>query len=77
MHCFNQLFGQGTKVAVEVSLMAADTGQIKVGEKVIAIGGTGVGADTALVLTAVNTIDFFDLKIHEIICAMYTQPFSA
>ena len=47
--------------------MAVDAGVINVGEKVIAIGGTGVGADTALVLTTANTLYFFDPKIHEII----------
>ncbi len=63
-----KLFGVGTKVAVEVSLMAADAGLIATGESVICIGGTGTGADTALILRAVNTLDFFKLKIREFIC---------
>ena len=63
-----KLFGQGTKVAVEVSLMAADAGLIKTGESVICVGGTDTGADTALILRAANTLDFFKLKIREIIC---------
>ncbi|MCP3940645.1 MAG: hypothetical protein GY710_04075 [Desulfobacteraceae bacterium] len=63
-----KLFGAGTKVAVEVSLMAADAGLINTGESVICVGGTGTGADTALVLRAVNTLDFFKLKIREILC---------
>lgn len=63
-----RIFGQGTKVAVEIALMAADSGLIGVNEDVISIGGTGRGADTALVLKPVNVQDFFDLKVHEIIC---------
>ena len=63
-----RIFGQGTKVAVEIALMAADSGLISVNEDVISIGGTGRGADTALVLKPVNVQDFFDLKVHEIIC---------
>ena len=37
-------------------------------EDVIAIGGTGRGADTAVVLSPVNSQDFLDLKIKEILC---------
>lgn len=61
-------FGEGTKVAIEISLMAADSGLIKTDEEVISIAGTDRGADTALVLLPVNTQDFFDLKVLEIIC---------
>lgn len=63
-----KLFGVGVKVAVEVSLMAADAGLITTGEAVLCVGGTGAGADTAVVLNAVNTGDFFALKIREILC---------
>lgn len=63
-----KLFGVGVKVAVEVSLMAADAGLIRAGEEVLCVGGTGAGADTAVVLRAVNTADFFKLKIREILC---------
>ena len=45
-----RLFGQGTKVAVEMALMAADAGLAPVDEDVIGIAGTGRGADTAVVL---------------------------
>lgn len=60
--------GQGFKVCLEISLMAADAGLVSVKREVIAIGGTGRGADTAVVLTPANAQDFFDLKVHEIIC---------
>ena len=62
-----RLFGQGTKVAVEVSIMASDGGALS-GNDIVSIGGTGRGADTALVLTPVNQSDLFDLHIREIIC---------
>jgi hypothetical protein len=63
-----RIFGQGTKVAIEIALMAADSGLINVNEDVISIGGTGRGADTALVLKPANVQDFFDIKVREIIC---------
>lgn len=61
-------FGEGMKVCVEISLMAADAGLVRVDKPCIAIAGTGRGADTAIVLTPANAQDFFDLKIHEILC---------
>jgi hypothetical protein len=61
-------FGQGTKVAIELALMAADAGLVRTDEDVISIGGTGRGADTALVLQPANSFKFFDLKVKEIIC---------
>jgi hypothetical protein len=61
-------FGQGMKVVCEISIMAADAGLVRTGEDVIAIAGSGRGADTAVVLRAVNTMDFFDLRIREILC---------
>ena len=66
-------FGQGTKVAIEIAMMAADAGLVKTGEDVIAIGGSGKGADTALVLQPVNSMNFFDLVVKEIICKPATK----
>lgn len=62
------IFGQGMKVACEIALMAADSGLVRTDEDVISIAGTGHGADTALVLSPVNTHNFFDLKVKEILC---------
>jgi hypothetical protein len=62
-----KLFGQGTKVAVEVAVMAADAGALS-GADIVAIGGSGRGADTALVLKPAHQNNFFDLRIREIIC---------
>ena len=61
-------FGEGMKVACEITLMAADSGLVRTDEEVIAIAGTDLGADTAIVLKPVNTQNFFDLKIKEILC---------
>ena len=62
-----RLFGEGTKVAVEIALMASDAGLIPAGEDCISVGGTGRGADTAVLLRADNAQSFFDLKIMEIL----------
>ncbi|HVJ48229.1 pyruvate kinase alpha/beta domain-containing protein [Desulfitobacterium sp.] len=63
-----RLFGQGIKVGIECSVMALDAGLIEFGEKVIAIAGTGHGADSAIVLTPQHSNYFFKTKVHEIIC---------
>lgn len=62
------IFGQGMKVACEITLMAADSGLVRTDEEIIAIAGTDRGADTAIVLRPVNTRHFFDLKVKEILC---------
>jgi hypothetical protein len=63
-----KLFGQGTKVAVEIAVMALDSGLIPHGEDVISIGGSGRGADTALVLRPAHALRFFNTKVKSIIC---------
>jgi hypothetical protein len=63
-----KLFGRGTKVAIEVALMAADAGHIRTDEDIIAIGGSGRGADTALVLRPSTSSHLFDLQVKEVIC---------
>jgi uncharacterized protein len=61
-------FGEGIKVAAEITLMAADAGLVRTDEPVIAVAGTGRGADTAAVLKPANAQAFFDLQFLEIIC---------
>ena len=63
-----RMFGQGTKVAVEIAIMAADAGLLPVDRDCIAVGGSSRGADTALVLRPAHAQDLFDVKIREIIC---------
>ncbi|MBU2488281.1 MAG: hypothetical protein KKA60_02705 [Proteobacteria bacterium] len=62
-----RLFSHGVKVAVEISIMAADSGALS-GKDIVAIGGTGRGADSALVIKPANQSDLFDLRVREIIC---------
>jgi hypothetical protein len=61
-------FCEGIKVAAEIALMAADAGLVRTDEPVIAIAGTGRGADTAAVIMPANAQTFFDLRFLEIIC---------
>ncbi len=63
-----RMLGQGTKVCVEVSIMALDAGLIPYGEAIIAIGGSGKGADTAVIITPSHASSIFETIIHEIIC---------
>lgn len=63
-----RIFGEGMKVACEIVLMAADAGLIRVGEPAIAIGGTGRGSDTALVVLPTNAQNFFDMRVMEVLC---------
>ncbi len=62
-----RLMGEGTKVCVEVTLMASDAGLIPIDRDVIAIAGTSQGADTALLIKPANSARFFDLRIREVI----------
>jgi len=41
---------------------------VRTDEEVISIGGTGSGADTALVIKPAHTHDFFELKVREVLC---------
>lgn len=61
-------FGEGMKVVCEIAPMAADAGLVRTDEEVMAIAGTGRGADTAVVLRPANAQDFFDLRIAEVVC---------
>jgi len=63
-----RIFGEGVKVACEIALMAADAGLVRTDEEVVAIAGTGRGADTAVVLVPTNAQTFFDMRILEVIC---------
>ncbi|HIE23816.1 MAG TPA: hypothetical protein EYP68_06270 [Candidatus Korarchaeota archaeon] len=63
-----RLFGEGTKVCVEIAVMAADSALIPVDKDVICIAGTGRGADTALVIKPAHSINFFDLRVKKILC---------
>jgi hypothetical protein len=55
-----RIFGQGTKVMVEIVAMSADAGLIPFSE-VIAVAGTGRDA----VIKANSSNRFFDIKVRE------------
>lgn len=63
-----RIFGQGVKVAIEVAVMALDAGLLPYDREIISIGGTGKGADTAIVCMPRHGKDFFSFEVREIIC---------
>jgi len=71
-----KLFGKGFKVAIEVLLMAADSGALSMENEVIAVGGTANGADVgtangadvACVIKPAHSNNFYGLQIREVIC---------
>ena len=63
-----RMFGHGMKVAVECAVMAMEAGYLEYPQKVVSIGGRGMGANTAIVTTPVPSSSFFELKIQEILC---------
>ena len=60
-------FSQGMKVAVECLLMAADAGLLDMSQEVVAIAGTGSGADTAIVCKPAYPRTFHALEIREVL----------
>ncbi|MHB8917227.1 MAG: pyruvate kinase alpha/beta domain-containing protein, partial [Desulfocucumaceae bacterium] len=55
-------------VCVEISAMALDAGMIPHGKDIIAVGGSGMGVDTAAVILPAHSNNFFATKVREIIC---------
>ena len=60
-------FSQGMKVCIEIVLMATDAGLIATNKEVMAIGGTGEGADTCIVVKPAYAKEFLKLEIREIV----------
>jgi hypothetical protein len=67
-------FGEGTKVAIEISLMAADAGLISTLTPCIAVAGSGEGADTAVLLRPANAQTFFDLRVIAVLAKPRLAP---
>lgn len=63
-----RMLGQGTKVCVEIGAMALDAGVLEFGLPVVALGGTGRGLDTAMLLSPAYSADILATRIHEIYC---------
>lgn len=61
-----RLFGQGMKVCVEIVMMAADAGLITP-LNVLAVAGTGRGADTVALIKPQSSNRLFDLKVRDIL----------
>jgi hypothetical protein len=59
-----RIFGQGTKVIIEITAMSADAGLIPFSD-IIAVAGTGRGADTAAVIKANSSNKFFEIRVKE------------
>ncbi|MEM3615699.1 MAG: pyruvate kinase alpha/beta domain-containing protein [Candidatus Methanomethylicia archaeon] len=63
-----EIFGSGMKIAIEVSLMATDAGELNEGENVISCAGTYKGLDTAILVKTSYTMNFFkSFEVREII----------
>jgi len=63
-----ELFGAGTKIAIEVAVMATDTGVVDEGEEIVSCAGTYKGLDTALVVKTVYSMNFLKhFEVKEII----------
>jgi uncharacterized protein len=63
-----RMFGQGVKVCVEIAIMALDAGLVPHGADVVAIGGTGKGADAACVVRPAHSNAVLDTRVVEILC---------
>ena len=63
-----RMLGQGMKVCVEISVMALDAGLIPYGQPVIAVGGKGKGADTAVIIKPTHASNILDTWVSEILC---------
>jgi hypothetical protein len=65
---FRTIFSQGTKVCMEIAIMAADAGLIEDIERdIICIGGTGRGADTVCLIKPAPTSLFDRLRVKAIL----------
>lgn len=63
-----RMFGQGTKVCAEIASMALDAGLIPVDEDIIAVGGSGRGADTAWIIRPAHSQEFYNTEMKELLC---------
>lgn len=63
-----RMFSQGTKVAVEISVMALEADAIPYGVPVVSCGGTHRGVDSAIVVTPAYNMNLLETVIHELLC---------
>lgn len=63
-----RMFSQGVKVCVEICAMAADAGYVVSGQPVVAVAGSGSGADTVLVIRPEVSSRILQTRIDRVIC---------
>lgn len=76
---YYKIFCGGIHVCITAVLEATDAGHLKQGEEVVAMAGSFVGLDTAIIAAAANSVNFFkSFEVREIICkprrSRYTWP---
>ncbi len=62
-----RMLGQGVKVGLEISFMAADRGWVRTDEEVMTIAGSGRGADTAMIVKPSPSATCLEAKVKEIV----------
>lgn len=62
-----RIIANGLKVAAECVLIATDQGILDINKEVVAVGGTGSGADTVCVIRPAYSGSLFDLQVREIV----------
>ena len=66
---FLQTLSSGLHVCMTAVLEATDAGYLVAGEEVVAMAGSWVGLDTAIVARSANSVHFFDgFEVLELIC---------
>jgi uncharacterized protein len=63
-----RIFCQGAKVCVEMAAMVADAGLVAAREEIVAVAGTGSGADTACVMRPMPSNQLFEIRVRELLC---------
>jgi hypothetical protein len=74
-----KMISSGTAVCITATLMATDNGLLKEGEEVVAVAGSWIGLDTALVVQATNSVNLLKpgaMQIKEIICKPRNPTYS-
>lgn len=74
-----KMISSGTAVCVTAILMATDNGILREGEEVVAVAGSWIGLDSALVGRAANSVNFLKagaMQIREIICKPRNPAYS-
>lgn len=63
-----EVFGAGTKIAIEAAVMATDAGEVSEGDEIISCAGTYKGLDTALVVRTAYSMNFFTaFEVREVV----------